>query len=119
VPVNVLPYLQSRIAEYPQVIAEGGANWWDAFQLIPVTTGFWHEKVHFDVFSVRHHKPNTAFALRLKGSMVWTGDTRPIPEMLAEFADANEIIAHDCALHGNPSHSGLADLQREYSPALL
>jgi phosphoribosyl 1,2-cyclic phosphodiesterase len=119
VPVTVLPYLQQRIAEYPQIIAEGGANWWDAFQLIPVTTSFWHEKVQFEVFPVRHHKPHTAFALRLKGSAVWTGDTRPIPEMLAEYADANEVIAHDCALHGNPSHSGLSDLQREYSPELL
>lgn len=119
VPVQLLAYLQQRLAEYPGVIAEGGANWWDAFQLIPVTRGFWHWQRWFEVFPVRHHLPDTAFALRLPGSMVWTGDTRPIPEMLARFADAGEAIAHDCALHGNPSHSGIDDLEREYPAPLL
>jgi hypothetical protein len=50
---------------------------------------------------------------------VWTGDTRPIPEVLAVVADAGECIAHDCALLGNPSHSGLDDLEREYPAELL
>jgi ribonuclease BN (tRNA processing enzyme) len=119
VPVTVLPFLQQRLAEYPGVIAEGGANWWDGFQLIPVTKGFWHQGLWYDVFPVRHHMPDTAFALRLKGAIIWTGDTRPIPEMLAKFADANELIAHDCALHGNPSHTGIDDLEREYASELL
>jgi ribonuclease BN (tRNA processing enzyme) len=119
VPVGVLPHLQSRLADYPGVVAEGDANWWDAFQLVPVTRGFWHRGQWYDVFPVRHHLPDTAFALRLPGSLVWTGDTRPIPEMLAKFADAGELVAHDCALHGNPSHSGLDDLEREYPRELL
>jgi len=51
--------------------------------------------------------------------VVWTGDTRPIPEQLAKFADAGELVAHDCALQGNPSHSGIDDLEREYPAALL
>ena len=51
--------------------------------------------------------------------MVWTGDTRPIPETLAKMADAGELVAHDCALRGNPSHSGIADLEREYDAELL
>jgi ribonuclease BN (tRNA processing enzyme) len=119
VPVGVLPHLQSRLADYPGVVAEGDANWWDAFQLVPVTRGFWHRGQWYDVFPVRHHLPDTAFALRLPGSVVWTGDTRPIPEMLAKFADAGEVVAHDCALHGNPSHSGVDDLEREYPRELL
>jgi ribonuclease BN (tRNA processing enzyme) len=119
VPVTVLPFLQQRLAEYPGVIAEGGANWWDGFQLVPVSKGFWHAGIWYDVFPVRHHMPDTAFAIRLKGSVIWSGDTRPIPEMLAKFADGAEIIAHDCALFGNPSHSGIEDLEREYSAALL
>ena len=68
---------------------------------------------------MRHHWPGTAFGLRLPGSVVWTGDTRPIPEKLKFVADAGELIAHDCALHGNPSHSGIDDLEREYPPELL
>ena len=119
VPAPLVPLLHQRIASYPNVLAEGGANVWDAFQLVPVGEAFWHDGQRLEVFPVRHHWPETAFGLRLRGSVVWTGDTRPIPEMLARHADAGELIAHDCGLHGNPSHSGIDDLEREYPPALL
>lgn len=119
VPANVVPLLHKRVAEYPNVVAEGGANFWDAFQLIAVGEHFWHDGVRLETFAVRHHWPQTAFALRLPGSMVWTGDTRPIPELLAHYAGEGEVVAHDCALHGNPSHSGLDDLEREYPAGLL
>lgn len=118
-PAGVLPWLQRRVAEYPNVLAEGGANFWDAFQLIVVSEHFWHQGLRLEVFPVRHHWPDSAFGLRLPGSLVWSGDTRPIPEMLAKHADKGELIAHDCALQGNPSHSGIDDLQREYSQDIL
>lgn len=118
-PATLVPLLQQRVASYPNVLAEGGANFWDAFRLVPVGDAFWHDGIRLDVFPVRHHWPDTAFGLRLHGSLVWTGDTRPIPEMLARHADADELIAHDCGLHGNPSHSGIEDLEREYAPELL
>lgn len=118
VPSAIVPAMQSRLADYPGVLAEGGANWWDAFQLIPVSTGFWHAGLRFEVYPVRHHLPDSAFGLRLPGSFLWTGDTRPIPERLERFAGVGELIAHDCALVGNPSHTGLADIQREYSAKL-
>lgn len=114
VPAAIVPAMQSRLADYPGVLAEGGANWWDAFHLIPVSTGFWHAGLQFKVFPVRHHQPESAFGLRLPGSFIWTGDTRPIPERLADGIQAGELIAHDCGLHGNPSHTGLADVQRDY-----
>lgn len=119
VPVGLVALLQQRVASYPNALAEGGANFWDAFRVIPVGDHFWHDGLRLDVFPVRHHWPDTAFGLRLRGSVVWTGDTRPIPEMLAKHADADELIAHDCALRGNPSHSGIDDLEREYTVALL
>lgn len=119
VPAALMSLLQQRIGSYPNVLAEGGANFWDAFHLVVVGDHFWHDGVRLEVFPVRHHWPDTAFGLRLRGSLVWTGDTRPIAEMLAKFADADELVAHDCALHGNPSHSGIEDLEREYAPALL
>lgn len=118
VPVGVLGVLQKRLADYPSVLAEGGANFWDAFQLVVVTDAFWHAGWRFEVFPVRHHWPDTAFGLRLRGSLVWTGDTRPIPEQLARVAAEGEVVAHDCGLHGNPSHSGIDDLEREYGDAL-
>ena len=119
VPATVLPLLHQRVAEYPNVIAEGGGNFWDAFQLIPVGASFWHDGIRLQTFEVRHHWPGTAFGLRLPGSLAWTGDTRPIAEKLKVYADAGELVAHDCALHGNPSHSGIDDLEREYPPELL
>jgi len=119
VPASVVPLLHQRVGDYPNVLAEGGANFWDAFQLIPVGAAFWHDGIRLETFATRHHWPETAFGLRLRGSVVWTGDTRPIPEALAKYADAGETIAHDCALHGNPSHSGIDDLEREYPRDLL
>ncbi|MBN8481773.1 MAG: MBL fold metallo-hydrolase [Xanthomonadales bacterium] len=114
----LVPVLQSRVADYPQVLAEGGANFWDAFHVVPVSRGFWHAGLWFDVFPTRHHAPGTSFGLALRGSVVWTGDTRPIPEMLDVFAAHGEVVAHDCILVGNPSHSGIEDIEREY-PAQL
>jgi ribonuclease BN (tRNA processing enzyme) len=119
VPATVVPLLHQRIGDYPNVVAEGGANFWDAFQMVPVGDAFWHDGIRLEVFPVRHHWPETAYGLRLRGSVVWSGDTRPIPEVLARHADDRELVAHDCALHGNPSHSGIDDLEREYPPALL
>lgn len=119
VPASLVPLLHQRVGDYPNVLAEGGANFWDAFQVIPVGDAFWHDGLRLEVFETRHHWPGSAFGLRLRGSVVWTGDTRPIPEVLARFADAGELVAHDCALQGNPSHSGIEDLEREYPPELL
>jgi glyoxylase-like metal-dependent hydrolase (beta-lactamase superfamily II) len=110
----LVPLLQARVADYPNVLAEGGANFWDSFQLIPISRGFWLQDLWFDAFPVRHHAPDTAFALALRGSFVWTGDTRPIPEMLTRYAAAGELVAHDCGLVGNPSHTGIDDIEREY-----
>lgn len=114
VPAPVVPLLHRRVADYPNVLAEGGANFWDAFRLVPVGDAFWHDGLRLEVFPARHHWPETAYGLRLKGALAWTGDTRPIPEMLARFADEGELVAHDCGLHGNPSHTGVDDLEREY-----
>jgi ribonuclease BN (tRNA processing enzyme) len=119
VPASVVPLLHQRVGDYPNTLAEGGANFWDAFQVIPVGAAFWHEGLRLEVFPTRHHWPDTAYGLRLRGSVVWTGDTRPIPEILASVAADGELVAHDCALHGNPSHSGIDDLEREYPRELL
>lgn len=110
----LVPHLQGRIADYPNVVAEGGANFWDAFRLVPCSRGFWHDGLWFDVFPTRHHAPMTSFGIALRGAFAWTGDTRPIPEQLAQHAGTREIVAHDCALAGNPSHTGVDDLDREY-----
>lgn len=114
----LLPWLQARVADYPGVLAEGGVNFWEAFRLVPCTRGFWLDGLWFDVFATRHHRPNTSFGLALPGSFAYTGDTRPIPEMLAQHAGGNALVAHDCGLVGNPSHTGIEDIEREYDAAL-
>jgi ribonuclease BN (tRNA processing enzyme) len=113
----LMPLLQARVGDYPEALAEGGANFWDAFRLVPCSRGFWHDGLWFDVFPTRHHAPNTSFGLALRGAFAWTGDTRPIPEMLSEHAPAPAVIAHDCGVHANPSHTGVEDLAREYDAA--
>ncbi|TAM57209.1 MAG: ribonuclease Z [Rhodanobacter sp.] len=114
----LLPWLQMRVADYPGALAEGGVNYWEAFRLLPCTRGFWLDGRWFDVFATRHHVPATSYGLALAGSFVYTGDTRPIPEVLAQHAGGNEWIAHDCSLVGNPSHTGIDDIEREYAAAV-
>jgi ribonuclease BN (tRNA processing enzyme) len=113
-PATLVPLLQERLANYPDALAEGGANFWDAFQLIPVGRWFWHQGLRFDVLPVRHHAPGTAHGLGLRGSFVYTGDTRPLPELLGNYGTGAETVFHDCGLQGNPSHTGLDDIEREY-----
>ena len=114
----LVPWLQARVADYPGVLAEGGVNYWEAFRLVPCTRGFWLDGLWFDVFPARHHRPDTAFGLALAGSFAYTGDTRPIPETLGRYVSGEALVAHDCGLHGNPSHTGIDDIEREYDAAL-
>lgn len=114
VPVPLLSVLQRRLADYPNLLAEGGWNFWDAFQLVPVSERFWHRDLLFSVFPVRHHEHLAAFGLALEGRFLYTGDTRPIPEVLNRFASRGERIFHDCASTANPSHTSVQDIPREY-----
>jgi ribonuclease BN (tRNA processing enzyme) len=118
VPVSILPALHRRIGDLRCSLAEGGCNFWDAFQVVPVGDGFWHEGLWFDVFEARHHAPAFAYGLRLAGRFLYTGDTRPIPEVLRTLGSTGERLFHDCALEGNPSHTGWADIEREYEAGL-
>jgi len=96
------------------MLAEGGANFWDAFQLIPVADGFWYRNFWFTVFPVRHHAVLSAYGIALAGSFLYTGDTRPIPEILNDYACQGELILHDCGLRQNPSHTGVHELALHY-----
>lgn len=119
VPVKLVELLHKRVGDQPSVLAEGGANFWDAFQLIPVGEHFWHQGLRFDVFPVRHHEFHSAYGIALSGHFLYSGDTRPIPEVLNSFACHGERVFHDCALKGNPSHTGLDDLTASYKEEQL
>ena len=119
VPAAIVPALQERLVIERSPLAEGGFNFWDAFQLIPVGRGLWSGGLWFDVFPVRHHRPGFAYGIRLAGKFLYTGDTRPIPEVMVEFASAGETVFHDARIDGNPSHAGWDELVREYPPELI
>ena len=114
VPAPIVPRLHEIVGNAGNMLAEGGVNFWDAFHLIPVGHYFYHDGTRFDVFPVRHQYPDSAFGLSLPGHFVYTGDTRPIPEMLVKYAGRGERIFHDAGLVGNPAHSGIDDLEKEY-----
>lgn len=114
VPVPLIPVLQRRLADYPNLLAEGGSNFWDVFQLIPVSEAFWYRDLSFTVFPVRHHEHLSAFGLALQGVFLYSGDTRPIPEVLNRYACRGEWIFHDCCTRANPSHTGIDDIRAEY-----
>lgn len=117
-PADLVARLHQQLGEDLYKLAEGGVNFWDRFQLVPVGEHFWHAGHAFDVFAVDHHGYRTAFGLALPGYFVYTGDTRPIPQQLARFAAGGEPVFHDCSLRGNPSHTGADDLERCYSAEL-
>lgn len=117
VPADIVALLNKRVGSYPAVLAEGGVNFWEAFQLVPVNQNFIFEGLNFEVIPVRHHAPGTAFGLRLPGAFLYSGDTRPIPEVIAHTLGEGETIFHDCGVTGNPSHTGIDDLLREYPAA--
>jgi ribonuclease BN (tRNA processing enzyme) len=114
VPVALIPVLQRRLADYPNLLAEGGSNFWDVFQLIPVTESIWYRHLSFDVFPVRHHSYQSAFGIALRGAFFYSGDTRPIPEVINRFASHGELIFHDCCTNANPSHTSIEDIKNEY-----
>jgi ribonuclease BN (tRNA processing enzyme) len=118
VPSPIVDRLHQQLADDACQLAEGGVNFWDFFQLIPVGGGFWLNGRLFDVFEVSHHAYRSAFGLALSGFFVFTGDTRPVPEALARFAAGGGPVFHDCALSGNPSHTGIEDLARHYPSEL-
>lgn len=119
VPVEILPSLQSRLIVERSPLAEGGVNFWDAFQLIPVSRGFYWRGQWFDVLPVNHHRPGFAYGLRLENLFLYTGDTRPIPELIRHYASGTETVFHDGRLDGNPSHAGWSELQRDYPDDVL
>jgi hypothetical protein len=116
VPVTLVAVLQRRLADYPNLLAEGGCNFWDVFQLIPVSDTFWHQGYSFTVFPVRHHEYLGAFGLALEGVFLFSGDTCPIPEVLNRFARRGEWVFHDCSTLANPSHSALDEIRTDYRP---
>lgn len=110
VPASLVPLVHMRLASMEHTLAEGHANFWDAFQLIPVTTSFWHKGLKFRVFENRHHQPGSSFGLTLPGKFLYSGDTKPIPEIINSLASQGERIFHDLSTFDQPSHTYIGEL---------
>ena len=110
VPSSLVNLLSTRMATIDSMLAEGGVNFWDTFQLIPVHETFWFESYQFCSFEVRHHRPQFCYGISLSGNFLYTGDTKPIPEVLNRYAAQGELIFHDISTQPQPSHTCIEEL---------
>ena len=60
-----MPALHAKLANSPFILSEGGANFWEAFRLVPVGDWFWLDNHLFSVFPVRHSGHRAAFGIAL------------------------------------------------------
>lgn len=118
-PADLVPSFHQRMASSRSILAEGGANFYDAFQLIPVGDGFYHKGLYFNVFENRHHALKSSFGIALPGVFFYSGDTKPIPEVINTFASNDETIFHDMSLSHQPSHSYLDEILVAYKQDIL
>lgn len=118
VPHKIVSILHQRMASLEHILAEGNANFWDAFQLIPVGDTFWYKGNKFTVFEGRHHAMGFSFGIALRGVFLYTGDTKPIPEIINHLASQGELIFHDLSLFNQPSHTYIDELTC-YTPSVL
>ncbi|MCG7535574.1 MBL fold metallo-hydrolase [Pseudoalteromonas sp. OOF1S-7] len=117
VPVQLIQSLFAMLAYTG--LAERREDVWHTFELHPVGEQFFHQQLRLNCYPVRHQAPGSAFSLHLPGRFFYSGDTRPIPELLIHQVTQGEIIFHDCVASANPSHAGLDELLKEYPPAVL
>jgi ribonuclease BN (tRNA processing enzyme) len=110
VPFALIPTLFLRLGSLSNTTTEGDANFFDAFQLIPVGDGFWHDSLYFRVFENRHHALGSSFGVSLPGRFLFSGDTKPIPEVINTIARNGEVIFHDLSLSNQPSHTYIEEL---------
>jgi ribonuclease BN (tRNA processing enzyme) len=119
VPSNIVHLLHRRMGSMESMVAEGGVNFWDVFQLIPVEDSFWLDDLKFTVFQNRHHYLGFSFGISLEGSFLYSGDTKTIPEIIGSLAGHGELIFHDASVSEQPSHSFLSEIKYAYKSEQL
>ena len=87
VPADLVAALHAKLANAPFILSEGGANFWDAFRLIPVGDWFWYEGLLFQVFPVRHSGHRAAFGVAIPGPFwKWCKSLRPAAKPCSTIA---------------------------------
>jgi phosphoribosyl 1,2-cyclic phosphodiesterase len=102
--------LHSIMGSLENIVAESSVNFYDAFQLTPVSDTFWFSQHKFNVFEARHHSARFSHGLSLSGRFAYTSDTKPIPEVLMTYASQGEVIFHDLSIMKQPSHTFFDEL---------
>lgn len=99
-------------------LGEGPASLDDFFEVCPVAPeGFEFHGVGCQPFANRHTPGKASYGLVLNGSVLYTGDTRPIPRIIESFDP--QTIFHDCTLRpGNPVHATLPEMLQLYRPEI-
>lgn len=99
-------------------IGEGEAQLSDFFDVVLLDgTSFEFEGVELAYFQNRHTPSKPSYGLMINNRVLFTGDTRPIPDLIAERNP--EVILHDCTLADwNPVHASVRELCEQY-PAEL
>ena len=119
VPYRLVELLHQRLACIDNTLSEGGVNFWDAFNLIPVGRSFWFHGLNFKVFENRHHMPGFSHGLCLPGVFLFSGDTKPIPEVILNLASHGEVIFHDLSIAEQPSHTHCKEIEASYSANVI
>ena len=96
------------------LIGEGPTTLDDYFQVVDLQDGgFDYRGVRLTYFQNRHTPGKASYGLLLNEKILFTGATRPIPDIVEQFNP--ETILHDCTLSaGNPVHASVNDLLDAY-----
>lgn len=97
-------------------VGEGPATLEDFFEVeILSADRFAFEGVDLHCFQNRHTPGKPSYGLLIDHHLLFSGDTRPIPDIIEPLAPS--VILHDCTLADrNPVHASLGELQEDYSP---
>lgn len=99
-------------------VGEGSASLEDFFHIVQLNSeAFEYHGVRLVYFQNRHTPGKPSYGLWINERLLFSGDTRPIPDIVKRFNP--EIILHDGTLsEWNPVHASLSELLDSYPAAV-
>ncbi len=99
-------------------VGEGPAELTDFFDVVLLDDQpFEFEGVRLQPFQNRHTPEKPSYGLMINDHLLFSGDTRPIPDLVATFDPVT--ILHDATLSDwNPVHASVRELRENYSDTL-
>ena len=99
-------------------VGEGTATLNDFFHIVELEgDAFEYRGVHLIYFQNRHTPGKPSYGLCINEKLLFSGDTRAIPDILCRFNP--HTILHDCTLSNwNPVHASVTELLRAYPTTL-